>query len=139
MFVPALPSVYPPAPVALKATCALYDLAKPHVRTNHRDLLHDRQQVWASGGSAFICVARPTGTWLAVLYSAHHEAFPPRGQQAAYLFGSKDREGLVNAIANFVHGLAERHEDTRYRWFLHAGGGAVREAIPADGVAMVDA
>lgn len=73
----------------------LFKLTEKHVEHYRTDFDHDKNTLNKSIGDEFIHIARECGTYLGIL-SYDTTDFPKKGEKTPYLFGTADREHILN-------------------------------------------
>lgn len=135
-----MPTLAPASsPTALSPCPAdqLHALCDPIVRCDRSCLETDRAEIEASASAPFVCIARPAGTWLAVLYPPEHPSFPAPLPAGSPLYGVVTREGLVAGTLGFLR-FSARNDTSSDPWFFYPGLGDVRQVQPFFAVAIVD-
>lgn len=73
------------------------DTCLPHIEQYRDDLLvHTRNELLEHPGVPFIHISRAWGAQLALLHAADSPFWPARGEKVPYLFGTADREHILD-------------------------------------------
>lgn len=82
---------------------------EPHLEAYHDDLRrHDREWLEANPGVPFLHYTRRTGTDLVEL--APIDRLPKAGERVPYLFGTADREHIVNMVRSLARYFAREND-----------------------------
>lgn len=90
---------------------------------------HDRECIERNPGTPFLHYTRSTGTIMVMLHASDSEAFPAEGEYVPYLFGTADREHILDETWRMAQYCADRKEDC-----LYFDGRSLKELSSADSV-----
>jgi hypothetical protein len=112
----------------------LESLCLPHIEAYHADLTtHDRKFIADNPDVPFLHFTRSCGTHIAPLIPA--EQYPRKGERIPYLFGTADREHVLDGTKSIVS-YAVRSEVTQLA--IYYDGARVRVIEPAKALEIVD-
>ena len=107
----------------------LYAAVSPLVKHYRGDLeKHDREALEQWPGVPFLHWTRDTGTDLCFLPAADDECFPPYGQRVKYLFGTADREHILDGKVQ----IAKYHLREPSRYTAHFFSGKVLRSVTVE-------
>ena len=100
-------------------------LSLPIIESYHDDLIkHDLNSLTRYPGIPFLHFTGTTGTHLVIMHPADNDRFPPPGEQVPYLFGTADRNHILEGKVITVECMGK---SWRQDLILHYDGNRLRK------------
>ena len=123
---------------AFETYTKLEALSGPHVKSYRNDLLvHDKNMIKAYPGLPFIHFSRENGTHLYFLRTP--DLFPAKGERVKYLFGTADREHILNTERDAIVYIMKETSAVYSSTVHYFDGNSIRKVSKEKALALYDA